>query len=75
MEEINRKWDSRKREINFFSDDHKDDRMELKLCIDTKIKEIDSKLNEFEKEKLSLGYLFPPHQIECFRFGKSRQPI
>jgi hypothetical protein len=57
VEEINGKWDSQKRETNFFSDDHKDDRVELKLCIDNKIKEIDSKLNEFEKEKLSLGKL------------------
>ena len=70
VEEINHKWDSRKREINFFSDDHKDDRMELKLCIDTKIKEIGSKLNEFEKEKLSVERLiYKPNRIDEL-FGK-----
>ena len=79
VEEINRKWDSRKREINFFSDDHKDDRMELMLCIDTKIKEIGSKLNEFEKEKLSVERLiFKPNlrlheKLLLGKLGKSKK--
>ena len=61
MEEINRNWNSQNRETHFYSDVRK----ELKLRLVTELKEIESKLNEFEKEKLSVERLiYNPNQTQ-----------
>ena len=69
VEEINRNWNSQKRCPNFKSE--KSD--ELKVCIDNKIEEIESKLKEFEKVKFSVERLIykPSHtEINELFFGK-----